>query len=358
MSRVGPIYFPVLPWDAIAATSLSTRTLNANTNSLAHIFECPAADTITHIGFRQSSITIPTGPCVMRVGLQGVNSSGVEDGTWLASGNGYADYSSWSSGNDGTYIWVALGTSVTVTMGQMVAIVLDPQSGFDASNFVVLATNIGSVLLGARLPYMTVNGTKSTNVQIMTIAARSSTATYGPVIEAFTNATFNSSSNPDEVALKFLLPSGSCSTFKVDGIGFSSASSSTGRSYRVRLYDSDGSTVLASKDYDTTKTVNQAGLFFAQFDSELTLNANTSYRASLTSLSASAPITPYYTNFPASGDISGVVYGGTVGWSERADVGSWTDNAARLPQIFVRITDLTGGSGGSGPLVGPGRLVR
>lgn len=294
----------------------------------------------------------------MRVGIQGVNSSGSEDGTWLASGSGYADYSSWSSANDGTYIWVALGASVTVTQGQQIALVLDPQSGFDASNFVVLATNISSVMFGARLPYMTVNGTKSVTVQVTTIAARSSTATYGPVIEAFTSATFTAASNPDEVALQWSLPTGSCSTYKIDGIGFSSGTNSTGRSYRVRIYDSDGSTVLASKDYDTSKMVNQGGLFFAQLDSELTLNVNTSYRASLTSLSASAPITPYYTNFPASGDISGVVYGGTVGWSERADVGSWSDNAKRLPQIFVRITDLTGGSGGSGPLVGPGRLVR
>lgn len=351
MSAIGPLYFPALPYHAVAATSLGTRTLNANTNQLAHIFEVNATDTITHIGFRQSSITIPTGPCVLRVGVQGVNSSGSEDGTWAASGAGYADYSSWSSANDGTYIWVALGTSVNVSEGDQIALVLDPQSGFDASNFVVLATNISSVLLGARNPYMTVNGSKSVTPQVTTIAARSATRTFGAVVRAFTSATFTAASNPDEVALRFGLPEGSCTSYKIDGLAFATGTNSTGRSFRVRIYD--GSTTLLSKDYDTSKMINQGGLFFCQFPSELTLTPGTTYRASLTSLSVAAPITPYYTDLSAAGDLSGVVYGGTAGWSDRADLGSWNDNDARLPQIFVRIVDITGGGG---LLVHPGMV--
>lgn len=350
MADVGPFYYPLNPWVTVGSFTYTTRTLSNNTSNLAHVMEVNRDDTITHVGIRQSSITIPTGPCVLRVGLQSLNSSGIESGTWLASGAGYADYSGWSSANDGTYIWIALDTPVDVVQGQQVAIVLDPQSGFDASNFVILSTNVASTVFSARNPYLTTGGAKSTTPQITTIALRSSQYCYGPVVKAAASYTFNSTSTPDETALRIMLDSDVCDTYDIDAIGFSCSANTTGRSYRVRVYDTDGSTVLYSKDFDTSKMVNQPGLFFSLFDDTITLQSGSEYRVSITSLST-APMTPLYVDLSDENDRTGIAFGGTIGGSVRTDLGAWTDSDTRIPMMFVRIVGMSGGGGGGGGLL-------
>lgn len=331
---------------------IASFTLNGSTDILVYVFQAPEAATITGILLRQTTAT-GTAP-TYRVSLQGVDSSGIEDGSIKASGNAYVDTTP-TSGNNNTMLRLALGTSYTCARGEMLAIVVAYQSGtIDGSNNCSFSsTHSLSHIPG--IPYAIQNdaGTRTRQAASANIGYYSSSKTYLPTAETVTGLSFSSASTPDERGLKFTLPSGWGSTYQLLGARWL-GTLPTGGSYDLVLYDSDGTTVLQSETMDTDHDQSAGSLRMRQviFD-EVTLSTlffGTAYRLVLKPTSGSLSV--YEWTVDAAGDLTGWPLGSDACYTSRTDAGSWTDDAAkRLAFASLILSDITEPSGGSGGII-------
>lgn len=352
---------PPIPWPS--QTYLATQgsvpafsaahTLDATTDQFELHFQAVEAATITTVVVRVNAITGTAGTA--RVGIQGSSATtGAASGTWLGATNtGYADISSY--GSAGACLAVTLGESVTVARGDTFCIVVDPISGtWDASNSIALTYSaVGG--LQQRIPYAILNGTKTATV-IGIGGYRSDSKSYGNIVETITNVAPTTATTPDEIALKWSLPS-LCSSYQVVGARIS-ASWTAGRTFTMRLFDSDGTTVLQSVDRDTDQGIAGQGTHDFYFDETTlsTLSPGTSYRLSFLPAASSSTASVATWACPTSGDVEGMT-GGGASYSTRTDAGSWTDTDTQMPCFQVLISDMTvagGGSGGGGQIFAAG----
>ena len=158
--------------------SNSDWTFNANSSSFskyyAGVFVVEESITCTRVLFRQVSMA-GSATKVLRIGLMAISTTtGAPDGTWL----GYYDYTA-STGNNGTTFSVTLDTSVSLTQGNIIAVVVEPRSGFSGTETVVIRGENSAGYLGVndRLPHRTVDGTHYSGP--MAICYGSSTKWYG-----------------------------------------------------------------------------------------------------------------------------------------------------------------------------------
>lgn len=343
---------PPIPWPAQSylATQSSVpafsaaHTLDATTDQFELHFRAVEAATITEVVLRVNAITGTPGTC--RIGIQGSSATtGAASGTWLGSTNtGYADVTSY--GTAGTCLTVTLGESVTVARGDCFVIVADPQATgtWDASNSIAITYSaVGGIQ--ERVPYAVLNGTKTATV-VGIGGYRTGSRSYGDIVETISNVLPTSSSTPDEIALKWTLPA-LCDTYQVVGARIT-ANYTAGRTFTMRLYDSDGGTVLQSVDIDTDQGIAGQGTHDWFFDESTlsTLSAGTAYRLSYLPGASSAGTFSTWTT-PTSGDMDAMTGGGAM-YSTRTDAGAWTDTNTQMPCIQVLISDMTVTGGGSG----------
>lgn len=348
------IEYPSIPMSSSAAATFSTSLQDAATDDAGAGFRAREAATITHVGFRQGVLTGTPG--TIRVGMQTVSATtGVPTGTWLASGSGYADYNSWSGTNDGKFVWIALGSSVTVARGDVFAVFCDPQAvgTWDGSNNVTITTSMGSVTPTWRSPYVIVNSTKPA-ANAPPFAMRSSTKTYGMPWETSTTVNNNNGSTPDEWGHYFRVPTGVCSTYNVVGVLMPFGSVGD---FDLVLYDTDGTTVLQSvsidKDQGAFGTVHLHYLYFDETTLSA-LNAGSYYRCVIKPTSATN-VSTYAIDVPAAGDLSAwMASESDCYWTERTDAGSWSETTTRILQMRLLISDVTAPSSGGGLIVHPG----
>jgi hypothetical protein len=184
-----------------------------------------------------------------------------------------------------------------------------------------------------------------------TVAIEYSDGTYAYIPSVFpglaSSAVFNSGSTPDERGLKFKFPASvrlSGAWLMVDDDG----------DYDLVLYDSDGTTVLASLSNDkdvSGATVTSTALYL--FSSSITLLANTFYRLVVKPTSVTNLRTVWITVTSAS-ILDQTAGGQNFHWTERTDAGSWTDDTVKKPFIGLILDGID--TGGGGPLIG-GRLI-
>jgi hypothetical protein len=151
--------------------------------------------------------------------------------------------------------------------------------------------------------------------------------------------------------MKFTVPAGWGSAYQVVGVRFDLLSAAGG-AFDLKLYDSDGSTVLQSRSFDTDQlaqntNVGMTELYFDEASlSELT--PGTAYRVTI--LPTSGNHSTIYMEADAAADWDAWPGGGqNVLWTERTD--AWTDRATRRFVGELILADLTG-SGGGGSNVG------
>ena len=338
--------------------AIASFTLNGSTDTLTFVFQALEAATITGILLRQTTAT-GTAP-TYRVSLQGVDGTGIEDGSIKASGAAYVDTTP-TSGNNNTMLRLALGTSYTCTRGEMLAIVVAYQSGtIDGSNNCSFSsTHSLSHIPG--IPYAIQNdaGSRTRPAASANIGYYSSSKVYLPTAETVTGSSFSSASTPDERGLKFALPADWGSTYQILGARWL-GTLPAGGSYDLVLYDSDGTTVLQSETMDTDHDQSAASLRMRQvlFDESTlsTLSYGTSYRLVLKPTTGS--LTLYEWTVDASGDLTGWPLGTDVCYTSRTDAGSWTDDAAkRATFASIILNDITEPSGGSAVAMGRAYLA-
>lgn len=331
--------------------------INATTDEFAVVMYAEEDCTITKIAWTQGDTSDPTtaSPGTLRIGLQSVNTSdGLPSGTWLASGNGYVDKSTWSTADDGLYITSTLGSSVTLARGDVFAIVLKPQAvgTWGASNWLDVGYFSGQDTL-ITTPYVVLDQVKANVGRTPNTIVRSSTRAYGFPYESVGGWAIDNdvAGQADDIGVKFVIPAGVCDTYKINGVMiFGDLSPSS--SFTIALYEGTSRTVLQSilVDSDQTGTAGGNGQNYFYFDNSTlsSLTAGTTYRLMVEAESTTSAGTIRYIDIDEVNDmIAWIGPDATYHWTEH-DGTSYTDVTTRLPQISLLISDITEPSGGGG----------
>lgn len=350
--------YPDIPVPNGGAPAFQTATIDATTDSVAYVFRAEEPMTVTSVKFRQ--LTVTGNPDALRVGLQELDAAtGINNGTWLGGVSNYQALTV-TSANNGAFVTATLPTSVTLTRGQVVAMVLQPVSGggggagWDAGDFLNVSRTIANVAYGHRGPYAIDNGVKSTN-QNPVFIINTATRTYGNPIKTITTRSAGTGSSPNEYGLYFRIPSGVCSTFKIQGVRI--AGQLTSGDWRLRLYDTDGTTVLqeaiVDKDEVSMGTVYPSLIYWE--DATLaTLNAGSYYRIAIAPTTATATGVTYAWDLDTAADrICFIGDAADISATERTGAGAWTETNTRLWAMQALIIDITAPTGGGGLAANP-----
>lgn len=313
-------------WLGGTTASLVHFTLNEATDSITFVWSQPESATITRVGVRQQTIT-GTAP-TYRLSLQGVAGDGNEDGVIKGSGNCFVDYTPIAANNT-TFFWLNLNQSYTASAGEMLALVIQHQSGtINASNNAQFSVTSAVGEGGAYgIPYVIQNdnSTRSRNTSTPVFGIGSSTRAYGlPAHAVSGGSTFSS---PVERACRFQLPGTLVSSAVVVGAKIYMLVPAAGAA-EVCLY-TDGGTLLTSITYDGDwAQSNAAGRpYVIYFPSAITVTAGQWYRLSLRP-TAGAWLLPWLA-------VADEADWDAWGWrsfahgSERSGSASWTDQLTR-----------------------------
>lgn len=343
-------------WPGGTSPSVSSFTLDATTDSLVFVFQLPEDVTISRFAVRQGN-AIGTPPA-FKGSIQGVGGDGNEDGTIKGGGSPASVVWTPSSGDNNTLYWKDLDNAYAGSKDEWLALVLARDSGtIDGSNNCSFGS-ISAVGPAASTPYVIQNngGSRSRSGSTPLFAYGSTTRVYGYPVLSTLGSSFNSGSTPDERAVLFNIPTSACSTFKLAGARVF-GTLANGGAFDLKLYDSDGSTVLQSRsfdaDQDSSPTSARERPYY--FGTPATLVAGTSYRLSFVPTTGSLVLVGLTVANDA--DMDAFPWGGAVAsGSSRTDVGSWTDDPKTRYGINLIVSDLTPPAGG-GSGYSRGRLV-
>jgi hypothetical protein len=299
----------------------STSTLYSSTPQLAQIFTVPKSGTINQLAVQLGTITTSD---TMQLSLQTVNSSGSPTGTLYGSSAAQTFTPSAGSLNS-----VTLSTPATATEGDVVALVL----GFSSTIGSVNVTYTDRTYFGGSIttfPYsLTYNGSawsKATTSWCVYLGYNDGTYPDINTIPASAAGTFsfaqNLGSNPDEYGMYFQMPMKAL----VEGVWVLNNATNTSPYDTVKLYSTDGATVLAQNDV-FQGYYNTSAIRFIPFTSLVTLNEGLNYYLTLKSGSTTAN-TFYSLTFPNAnaatsmhGNLNGTQ---TLQGIYRQNSGTWT----------------------------------
>ena len=354
MARLDVIYPARLPITNSVNTAAQT-TLQAIGDYVAVIRQAEEAATITGVSIHVDSHSGGTGSFV-RVGIQSVGSNGYPSGTYLGSVDKERTNANFPLFGPTTH---TLGTSVSLTRGQLYAIVAEALSG-TWSGAAIFRTN-DNYYVGAEnnlsFPYLAnkVAGTtaKSTATGAYTHSCVSSTKMYGTPHNPQNIASISSSSSPNEIGNYFRLPTGLGTSYAVLGVRLLIGLTDSAGTFDITLYDSS-STVLQQVSFTCSNVVGGATSIYQRdfyFD-EASLTALTPgsyYRIAIKATNATAIGNMGSLNVPSSlGMTAYTDVDGTFVYTSRTGTGSWTDVSGQIHLMRLLLSDVTGSTGSSG----------
>jgi hypothetical protein len=166
------------------------------------------------------------------------------------------------------------------------------------------------------------------------------------------NLSFSSASSPDERGLKFRFPfpvtcSGAFAMVDADG------------DFDIVLYDSNGTSVLASQSFDKDVRGDASfGSAVARWDGQSLLK-DTFYRVAIKpTTTTNIRVNPTLVQAPSAAALEAMDGGADIHYTHRVNAGAWTDVTDDRAPLGVHLTafdDGAGGAGGGGiKLAGPG----
>lgn len=339
--------YPTHSWAFATAT-----TLDAASEKHGVVFHAPKAGNISKIGFRTGTVT--TGDD-LDVRLETVSATtGLPTGT-LATANSNGTQTV-GAGDDDTWFETTLTASHTAARNDELALVLVNGAVPGVMNIANLdsATSGGGANSSGGLPYVVQDvgaGFVKRAREVMVASIGYDDGSY-EMVTGFVPATaeglenYNTGDANDEMGVFFTLPypirlAGSVQPFDMNG--------SDGT---MKLYDSDGTTVLASRlfDNDIAQTSINNGEREYLFDSSVELAKDTNYR--LAFLAAGANDLTFQFFDVASNALLGMFPGGINYYKTHRNAGgAWTQTTTRRPIINLLIDGYDNGAGGSGGLI-------
>lgn len=332
-SLIYPDWFTAIP-----DLSYLAQLIDAASEKAAFIVQAPKTGTISKVLFRTGTVT--TGATV-DVRLETVSTTdGNPTGTLLGTDSNGSQVI--ADTDDNTVFTTSLTTGPSVTRGDIFAVVIVNPS-VDFGNMQIVGFQSGSAGgAGGRhgiFPYSDLFTTAWTKSTILPVCAfEYSDGTYEEIKGVYPMATvavtsFNSGSLPDEIGIIFQLPM----TVTVYGAWILTGA---GANATVKLYDSDGSTVLASYTIDSDLRGGTSGrCYFVTFSSNVTLTKDTNYRLTLVpDTTTSITLSRFTVN--AAAVMDAFPGGQNIYQTERTDAGAWTNTTTERPLMGLLINQL------------------
>lgn len=331
----GPITFPSWPTKPGAAPNLATLVLDASGEKAAVICYAPKTGNIAKIGWPTATVT--TGS-TFDVRLETVSLvTGDPTGTlWNTTTNGSQVV---ANADDNVWLTTTLTSQAAVVQGDTIAVVLVQTTGnMSTNNFFDDFNNI------AYPDHFTAAWSKQAT-QCGMMALEYSDGSYAHITGvhpylAVSYTSFNSGSTPDERGLYFSFP------FPVQVSGWW-AWADGDEDFTVRLYDSDGSTVLLSSLADTNvrSEPTGGGICRRQFAGTVNLSANTFYRLTvLPGTATDVRLGDFDVN--AAAIMDACEGGRNFHFTSRTDGGVWTQTTTKRPWMGLLVNALSDGEGG------------
>ena len=333
--------------------SAQTHVVDASNEGVGWVFQPFNADAITHLGFRYG---LRTGtPPIYAIGLETVDGTGLPTGT--DAGGGSPTSATFtppaSTAWDSTWRWVALSNSYTPTRGQILAGVIRYSSGtIDGSNNSSFTRNMLTQSGITAFPYPVTNsaGTWTKAAINPTFGWRTASGRYGYISQAAYSTTTANTAGHRQL-MKFRLPSGEGSTFKVVGAAGTVRVGVASGSYKFILTDSSG-TILQETTFDADQDAIVATIGVRQFFFDDSTLQDLSYG------------TDYYIGFEViSGQVG--IAGITLAEAEDREAfpgglnrclgtstgGAITDTTTTLPLLEIIIDEITPATGSGGAIL-------
>lgn len=340
----------------ISLSAAQSHIVDASNEGIGWVFQPFNADPITHLGFRYGTRTGT--PPTYSITLETIDGTGLPTGTDVGGGSPTltAFTPPASTAWDSTWRWVALTNSYTPTRGQVLASVIRYSSGtIDGSNNSSFTRNMLSQSNITGFPYPVTNsaGTWSKVNIGPTFGWRTASGRYGHISQAAYSTTTANTAGHRQL-MKFRLPSGEGSTYKVIGAAGTVRVGSASGSYKLILTDSSG-TILQETTFDADQDSAVATIGPRQFYFDDSTLQDLTYG------------TDYYIGFEV---ISGQVGIAGITLAEAADReafpsgldrclgtstgGAITDTTTVLPLLEIIMDDITPaiGSGGGAVIIG------
>jgi hypothetical protein len=338
----------------VTSSGVTNFSLDQTTDKSEAIFQIPEDITVTRVGFRYG---VRTGtPPTYKVSIQTVDATtGFPTGTVIGGGSpASATFTPPADATwDGTYRAVTLDNSASMTRGTLYGFVIEYSSGtVDGSNFSSF-TNRSAIFnnLNFGLPYAIQNAagtrTKQSSSGMPVFSVGSARPIYGlPVLAGTSTGNVNSNSTPDEIGIKFVVPSWGA-TLSVVGVRIM-LNATAGRTFDMTLYD--GTTALQAVTFDSDNFMTGAVVPSQFYFDETTLSSLTegaTYRLAFKPNETNTNLVMNYVSFGAAGDLAAFNGSGTYMYTSRTDAGAWSDTDTQILRMDLILGDVTGSSGGT-----------
>lgn len=287
-----------------------------------------------------------TGGTDLRIGMQDVSTTTgppmQPDGTWASGGTAYATV---GDGSITANTWLRSGTvagTLSVSNGDTWCIVVEPENYAGSDSYALRSIGVKSIWSGIADSY---NGSAWSSSGTGLHLLEFTDGTYGsiglgtPLSTVGGAVTYNSSSSPDEYALK-ITPSVSMSV--VGMCAENPYSTATGDLDWV-LYQDTTAIATVSIDANSLLSTSATVPTCVIFASSVTISAGSTYYAAIKPTTTNNVRIAYNA---ASDSTYWSVYGGgtNVNYSTRTDAGAWSDTDTRRIAIWL----LTAGAGVTG----------
>lgn len=243
-----------------AGIDLTTGTFNADSTSFgtywAWVSQADKTADLTRVAYRQVN-SVGTGTKTLRIGIMSVSdTTGLPDGTW----RGYKDFTVDTTSNAmvaQTMDTFASGSAVSVTRGDVIAIVIEPRSGFSATETMTYVRSFGTDSYYNTLssvPYTVNSGTRGQGYG--PFAYGTSSEWYGYPFGSKSTV----SHTTQEIGARFKLTNTQLSKVTLRGIRLFTRLNNNWVT-EIRIYDSDSGTTAITNgtmtfDRDQTSNVN------------------------------------------------------------------------------------------------------
>lgn len=327
----------------LATTAEQATTIDSSGDKTGVVFPWETTDAVTHIGYCQRTVT--GSPGVLKIGFQGVNSSGNPDGTYLGGGSPASTTFTPSAADDNKWVWKALDNSYTPTLGALAAGVVEVDSGtFDGSNKISICRGDLGVMGGVNFPYslQDTGGSWAKGAGVMW-GYKTASGRYGHYFQSLSMTNVSTSGHRN--ALAFTFDGEGAASYKLLGCNVVLDFPAAGN---VKFGLWEASTLRASQTIGNSQVANNAldRCSHIYFDTYYTLT----------------PGTKYYIGVEADGNAFEI---GNLAFTEAEDIGawvsdytklalatfdgsSWSEDTTKTAMVQPIIQAVTGASGGGG----------
>lgn len=349
----GGLWVPILRRQD-PAINTSTFVMDASGEQAVLVFRVPKTGNLQGFGAYFGAVgNVPNNG--LKFSFQSVNlTTGQASGTILgATAGAHATTAANTPASAGWSDPGNFGEVVAVTRGDVVAAVIAFAS-FTASDSVTVG-GLSGASFQRGFPYgISVLTTKNTNL-IPIVAIRYDDGTYvdvvhdGWAVTAHNQTSVNTGTTPDEMGLAFQVPF-PCKLRAV----LATLSIAAGADYDIVVYDSDGTTALATQSIDGDVTSATNTMFHEHYlDADVTLAANTVYRVVVKPTTVTS-LTFHDNSFNGLALMDTVEGGQSWYLTARTNAGAWTDynsGTFRKPRLALLLNGFDDGAGGGGTTI-------